>query len=332
MILKMTNSKVQNKKPVIFLVGPTSVGKSKISVHMARLLSTDIIGADSRQIYKGMDIGTAKPTREDMKSVRHHMIDIISPDDPFSVGIYNKMASSIISKMHGTGMIPFIVGGTGLYIKALIYGLWEGPAADWDLRRRFREEESSNGEEYLYNKLATVDPDSARYIHPRDTMKVIRALEVFYITGRPLSYFHKSHAFSDDRYEPVLIGLKRDRSDLYRRIERRVERMMEEGLIDEVKRLLDMGYSGDLNSMKGLGYKQMLGCLRGRYSIDEAIRLIKRDTKRYAKRQFTWFNMESSIRWIEVDADEEELVTLEKIMELLSIRIDIGQIKERSRM
>lgn len=325
-------SRFNDKKPVIFLVGPTSVGKSKIAIPMARLLSTDIISADSRQIYKGMDIGTAKPTREEMKGVRHHMIDIISPDDPFSAGIYNKMVSSIISKMHEAGMIPFIVGGTGLYIKAVIYGLWEGPAADWDLRRRFREEESSNGEGYLYSKLTIVDPDSARGIHPRDTVKIIRALEVFYLTGKPLSYLHKLHTFSDDRYEPILIGLKRDRSDLYRRIEDRVERMVEEGFIDEVMSLLEMGHDEDLSSMKGLGYKQMIGCLRGRYSVDEAIGLIKRDTRRYAKRQFTWFNMDRSIQWIEVDSGEEELVTLEKIMELLSIRIDIGHIKERSGM
>lgn len=325
------NRVLADKKPVIFLVGPTSVGKSKIAIHLARLLSTDIIGADSRQIYKGMDIGTAKPASGDMKSVRHHMIDIVGPDDPFSAGAYNKMVSCIISRMHDTGMIPFIVGGTGLYIKAVIYGLWEGPSADWDLRSRLREEESSNGEGYLYGKLSIIDPDSARGMHPRDIVKIIRALEVFYITGKPLAYFHKLHAFSEDRYEPIIIGLRRERADLYRRIEHRVEGMIEEGLIGEVRALLDKGYGEDLSSMKGLGYKQITGYLKVRYTVDEAIRLIKRDTKRYAKRQFTWFNMDRSIRWIDIDEGEGELITLEKIMELLAGRVDIGYIKERSR-
>lgn len=325
------NRVLADKKPVIFLVGPTSVGKSRIAIHLARLLSTDVINADSRQIYKGMDIGTAKPTREEMKDVRHHMIDIVGPDDPFSAGAYNKMVSCIISRMHDTGMIPFIVGGTGLYIKAVIYGLWEGPSADWDLRSRLREEESSNGEGYLYGKLSIIDPDSARGMHPRDIVKIIRALEVFYITGKPLAYFHKLHAFSEDRYEPIIIGLRRERADLYRRIEHRVEGMIEEGLIGEVRALLDKGYGEDLSSMKGLGYKQITGYLKVRYTIDEAIRLIKRDTKRYAKRQFTWFNMDRSIRWIDIDEGEGELITLEKIMELLAGRVDIGYIKERSR-
>lgn len=319
-----------HKKPVIFLVGPTSVGKSKIAIHVARLLSADIVGADSRQIYKGMDIGTAKPTIEDIKAVRHHMIDVVSPDDQFSAGTYKKMVSSIISKMHEDGMVPFIVGGTGLYIKAIAYGLWEGPAAVWDLRKRLREEELFNGAGYLYSKLSTLDPDSARCIHPRDIVKVIRALEVFYVSGKPLAYFHKLHAFADNRYEPVMIGLRRNRDDLYRRIEIRVERMMEEGFIDEVKRLLDMGYDEDLSSMKGLGYKQMICHIRGMYSVDEAIRLIKRDTKRYAKRQITWFNSDRLVQWIEIGEGEDELVTVEKIMEFLSSRTDIGYIKERS--
>lgn len=318
---------MMRKKSVLFLVGPTSVGKSRIAVYLARFLSTDIISADSRQVYRGMDIGTAKPKKEEMKGIRHHMIDIINPDEPFSAGSYRKMVSGIIFKMHQTDMIPFVVGGTGLYIKAIAYGLWKGPTADWDLRRRLKEEEILNGEGYLYNKLTSIDPGSAKGIYPRDIVKIVRALEVFYITGRPLSYFHQLHAFAEDRYEPVMIGLRMNRRDLYRRIEDRVERMVEDGLIDEVRTLLDMGYEEDLNPMKGLGYKQMIGYIKGRYPIDEAINQIKRDTKRYAKRQFTWFNMERSIQWVEINEDEEELAITERIMGLLGDKI---YIKERS--
>ncbi|MBI5746179.1 MAG: tRNA (adenosine(37)-N6)-dimethylallyltransferase MiaA [Nitrospirae bacterium] len=319
------------KKPVIILTGPTSVGKSKIALYLARQLSADIISADSRQIYRGMDIGTAKPAMEEMKEIRHHMVDIVDPDERFSAGRYKDMVSSIISGMHEDGMMPFIVGGTGLYIKAVVYGLWEGPSADWDLRRRYRDMESSNGEGYLYGKLSLLDPESARSIHPKDIAKIIRAMEVFYKTGRPLASFHRSHSFSGNRYEPVIIGLRREREDLYRRIGRRTERMIEEGLIDEVRALLDKGYGEDLGAMKGLGYKQILDYLGGRCTIDEAIGLIKRDTRRYAKRQFTWFNRDRSIRWIDIDEGEAESVTFEKIMELLAGMVDIGYIKERSR-
>ncbi|MEK7280136.1 MAG: tRNA (adenosine(37)-N6)-dimethylallyltransferase MiaA, partial [Nitrospirota bacterium] len=249
----------------------------------------------------------------------------------FSAGRYKDMVSSIISGMHGDGMMPLIVGGTGLYIKAVVYGLWEGPSADWDLRVRYRDMEALNGEGYLYGKLGIIDPESARCIHPKDIIKIIRALEVFYKTGRPLAQFHRLNPFSGDMYEPVMVGLRRGREDLYRRIGQRVERMIEEGLIDEVRALLDKGYGEDLGAMKGLGYKQIIDYLAGRCTIDKAIGLIKRDTRRYAKRQFTWFNRDRSIRWIDIDEGEAESFTFEKIMELISGTVDIRYIKERSR-
>ncbi len=320
-----------DKKPIIILAGPTCVGKSKIALYLAGQLSTDIISADSRQVYRGMDIGTAKPAMKDMKGIRHHMIDIVNPDERFSAGRYKDMVSSIISGMHEDGMMPFIVGGTGLYIKAVVYGLWEGPSADWDLRMRYRDMEASNGEGYLYGKLSLLDPESARCIHPKDIAKIIRAIEVFYKTGMPLAHFHSLHPFFGDMYKPVMVGLRRGREDLYRRIGQRVERMIDEGLIDEVRALLDKGYGEDLGAMKGLGYKQITDYLAGRCTIDEAIGLIKRDTRRYAKRQFTWFNRDRSIRWIDIDEAESESVTFEKIMELISGAVDIGYIKERSR-
>ncbi|HLF85933.1 MAG TPA: tRNA (adenosine(37)-N6)-dimethylallyltransferase MiaA [Nitrospiria bacterium] len=320
-----------SKKPIIVLAGPTSVGKSKIALYLARQLSADIISADSRQVYRGMNIGTAKPAMEDMKEIRHHMVDIVNPDERFSAGRYKDMVSSIISGMHEDGMMPLIVGGTGLYIKAVVYGLWEGPSADWELRRRLKEEELLHGDGYLYGRLSILDPDSARDIHPKDIAKIIRALEVFYKTGRPLAQFHRLNPFSGDMYEPVMVGLRRGREDLYRRIGQRVERMIEEGLIDEVRALLDKGYGEDLGAMKGLGYKQIVDYLEGRCTIDEAIGLIKRDTRRYAKRQFTWFNRDRSIRWIDIDEWEAESVTFEKTMELISGTVDTGYIKERSR-
>jgi tRNA dimethylallyltransferase len=297
------------ERTVIFLVGPTAVGKSAVAFELVQSLGTELISADSRQVYRGMDIGTAKPTPAERARVTHHLLDVVEPDQPFSAGQFRVLASAVIEKLHQQGRIPIVIGGTGLYVKLLAYGVWQGPpsatGADWDLRRRLRREEEIQGAGYLHHRLREIDPESAARIKPRDLSKIIRAIEVFEKTGRPLSAFHREHRFQERPYRAVMIGLRRSRPDLYRRIEERVDRMMKEGLVEEVRGLLSKGYSPDLSSMQGLGYRQIIGYLKKRYDLTEAVRLLKRDTKRYAKRQMTWFNRDPSIQWIDLqEADE----------------------------
>lgn len=293
-------------KPVIILVGPTAVGKSSVAVELASDLGSDIISADSRQIYRGMDIGTAKPDLAERKRVVHHLIDVVEPDGAFSAGRFKTMADAIITRLHQEDQIPVVVGGTGLYVKILIYGLWQGVQAQWDLRKRLREKENLRGSGYLHGMLQAIDPESAARIQPQDVNKLIRAIEVFEQTGQPLSAFHREHLFKERPYHAIMIGLRRSRPDLYRKIEERVDRMMAEGLMEEVISLRSKGYGEDLPSMKGLGYRQMIGHLNGKYDLGEAVRLLKRDTKRYAKRQFTWFNRDPSIKWLDLSETEGE--------------------------
>ncbi|MFQ5950426.1 MAG: tRNA (adenosine(37)-N6)-dimethylallyltransferase MiaA, partial [Nitrospiria bacterium] len=267
-------------------------------------LGTEIISSDSRQVYRGMDIGTAKPDSKDRARVAHHLIDVVDPDEPFSAGRFRTMAQPVIARLHRQARIPIVVGGTGLYVKLLIQGLWQGPQSalggDWDLRERLRKEEAIYGPGYLHQKLQAVDSESANRINPRDLVKIIRAIEVYERTASPLSAFHHGHRFGERPYRAIMIGLRRSRPDLYRRIERRVDEMMGRGFEEEVKGLLKKGYSPDLSSMKGLGYRQMIGYLKGEYDRNEAIRRLKRDTRRYAKRQFTWFNRDPDIQWIDL--------------------------------
>jgi len=293
---------------LIVLVGPTAVGKSGAGYRLAKRFGSEIISADSRMVYRGMDIGTDKPGKDDRAAVVHHGIDVTDPDEPFSAGRFKSMAETMIEGLLRDGKMPIVVGGTGLYVKLLLHGLWEGPEADWSFRERLLREAEGRGEGYLHRRLERVDPDSARVIRPQDRSKLIRAIEVYEKTGRPVSAFHREHRFSEQRYDAIQIGLRRARPDLYRRIEQRVDAMMACGLEDEVRGLIQQGYSAGLSSMKGLGYRQITGYLNKEYGRDEAVRRLKRDTKRYAKRQFTWFNRDPSIRWIdlaETDGDEE---------------------------
>lgn len=306
--------------PVIFIVGPTAVGKSRAALEIAESLRTELISADSRQVYRGVDIGTAKPSLADRARVTHHLIDVAEPDQLFSAGRFRAIASDVIAKLHRQGRIPIIVGGTGLYVKLLSHGLWKGPQADWNLREQLRREEAIQGSGHLHKKLSAVDPESAEKISPRDKAKLIRAIEVYELTGRPLSALHREHQFQERPYQTVMIGLARSRPDLYRRIEERVDGMIKEGLVEEVRRLRAMGYSEDLPSMKGLGYRQMIGYLNGKYDLGEAVRLLKRDTKRYAKRQFTWFHRDPSIRWIDLSETDDVKEAYSKAHALITIK------------
>jgi tRNA dimethylallyltransferase len=299
--------KIQNlteRRPLVALVGPTAVGKSRVAVLLAKALDTEVLTADSRQVYRGMDIGMDKPTLAERQGVPHRLIDLVEPDQPFNVGEYRRLALADIDRLYRVGKLPLVVGGTGLYVRALIRGLWEGPGADWSLRRRLEDEARVKGTGHLHRELALVDPESAARLHPHDEVKIIRALEVHRLSGRPLSESHRRHAFAEASFSPLLIGLMRERDALYRRIEQRVEEQLARGLMQETKGLLDKGYGRRLGSMKGLGYRQLAGHVAGEYSYEEAVRRLKRDTRHFAKRQLTWFRKEPGITWLSIGESE----------------------------
>ncbi len=280
------------EKPILIIAGPTAVGKTDASILLARELGAEIVGADSMQIYRGMDIGTAKPTKAQRALVYHHMIDVADPARLYSVGDYYRDARTVIAAILSSGSVPLVVGGTGLYIRALMRGLFHGPPADIELRDRLLQQEIQGGEGTLYAELVRVDPEAAVKIHPNDLRRTVRALEVYYLRDRAISDFQREHGFNDQPYRFRLLFLTRERSELYPRIEQRVEQMIADGLEAEVRALREQGYQPDLPSMQGLGYKHFLDHFSGRTSRDEAIVLLKRDTRRYAKRQFTWFRRE----------------------------------------
>jgi tRNA dimethylallyltransferase len=295
---------------VILLVGPTCVGKTGAAVLLATELGTEIISADSMQIYRHMDIGTEKPTPGQRAAVRHHMIDIVEPSEDYSAGRYIEAVAPVIEALHQRGRIPVVTGGTGLYIKAMTRGLFRGPSADWDLRKELE----SENPHVLYERLSRLDPETARAVMPSDTRRIVRALEVCITSGQSMSAI-KTALTSPLPHEFVKVGLSRDRKELYRMIEERVDGMLERGLVEEVKGLLRMGPSRA--PMQAIGYKEVAAYLRGEYTLDEAVRLIKRNTKRYAKRQFTWFRKEEGLHWVDVTGLREDREVLEKIRPVL---------------
>lgn len=284
------------KKPVIVIVGPTAVGKTALALYLAEEFSTEVISADSMQIYRGLDIGTAKPSKEDLRTIPHHMVDIVNPDEKFSVGDYVNLARPIIENLHWKNKVPIITGGTGLYIRALIDGLCSAPGADWKLREKLLQDENRYGRGYLYMKLKEIDPVCTEKIRPGDMVRIIRAIEVYEKTGTPLSKFHVTHAFGEERYAPIFIGLEQERSVLYKKINKRVDEMIDMGLVSETRWLLD-NYGDSCVPASRLGYRQMGSYIRGECPLDKAIGLLKRDTRHYAKRQLTWFRRERRIKW-----------------------------------
>lgn len=307
----------QNTKLVV-ISGPTAVGKSLVAVQVAEALKGEIIVADSRQIYRGMDIGTAKPGPDLLARVPHHLMDLVNPDEFFSAGRYREMAWQVIRRLSEEGKTPVVVGGTGLYIRVLLRGLWTGPGAQWDLRRHLLEEESRFGPGHLHRRLAQVDPGSASRIHPHDLTKTVRALEVALLTGIPMTQHHQRHRANPVEFDcpVIMVGLRRSRTDLYQRINQRVDEMVRLGLIQEVEHLLESGYEEDLPSMRGLGYRQSVGFLKGRWSLQEAVDRIKRDTRRYAKRQMTWFRKEPGMIWMDLAPQDGLEKVAGKILEL----------------
>ncbi|MEL7566467.1 MAG: tRNA (adenosine(37)-N6)-dimethylallyltransferase MiaA [Dehalobacterium sp.] len=310
------------KEKLIVVVGPTAVGKTEISVEVAAHLDGEIISADSMQVYREMNIGTAKIKQEEMislsrKRIPHHLIDILNPDEDFSVADFQLLVRNLISDINLKGKTPLLVGGTGLYINSIIdpYNFTE-QEANLELRNKLYKEAEQWGNYYLYNKLLKVDPETARKFHPNDLRRIVRSLETFYQTGKTISSIQKEHN-NQSVYDLVMIGLFYERDILYQRINQRVDKMIEAGLIEEVYQLLKKGYSPHLKSMQGLGYRQIAAYLTGVLTKEEAIYLLKRDTRHFAKRQFTWFKRDRRIKWFNVNDFFKKSLCVEKITEYI---------------
>lgn len=286
------------KPSVIIISGPTCVGKTGVAITLAELLGGEIISADAMQVYRHMDIGTAKPTQQEQARVPHHLIDVADPDEPFSAARFKTAAEAVIGELHDKGRPAFVVGGTGLYIKALTQGLFKVQKENGALRERLRAEVKNLGSPALHRRLQDIDPVAAAGIHPNDAYRIIRALEILELTGKPISEHHRAHGFLDDPYRVLKIGLFLDREILYQRINRRVDRMLEAGFLKEVKGLLHQGYSASLKSMGSIGYRHMTEYLQENVAWDETVRRFKRDTRRYAKRQLAWFKGDPEIHWL----------------------------------
>ncbi|OCC15154.1 tRNA dimethylallyltransferase [Dissulfuribacter thermophilus] len=291
------------KFPWIAILGPTAVGKTDFSLNLADEIRGEIINFDSVQIYKYLDIGSAKPTIEERKRVPHHLIDILYPDDPFDAADFIEAALKISKKLETHGKVPIFVGGTGFYLRALVEGLTPLPKGNPPLRNWLRSLESRFGRGFLFRCLSQFDPDTAKRLAKNDYFRIIRALEVFILTGQPFSKICRENRPFPRRFDCLVkIGLIRPRDELYNRIEQRVEQMFEMGFLEEVKAILEMGYSPNLKPLQSLGYRQVIDYILGKKSLERAIYEIKRDTRHYAKRQLTWFRRDSQIKWFHPDA------------------------------
>jgi len=315
---------VKNQKTkIIILCGPTAVGKTDLSLLIAETFSCEIIGVDSMQVYRKMDIGTAKPTPAERARINHYLIDIIDPDVNYTLGRFVRDAHEAIRTINSHNNIPLLVGGTGLYLKGLLQGVFsdddfiaqtdaynrDSRSVKEDLRKRLKKE----GNETLHHELAKVDPDSAARIHPNDTQRLLRGLEIFYNSGLSWSQ-HLADQRKNARYQTLKIGLTRPRHELYERINQRVCLMAEQGLLDEVKKLLAMGYDKNLKSMQAIGYRHMLNFLENKWTWEQALELLARDTRHYAKRQFTWFNNDKEISWYDVRQQETILNDIKRFI------------------
>lgn len=301
------------KIPLIILTGPTAVGKTALSIELAKDLNAEIISADSMQIYEYMDVGSAKVTKEEMDGVIHHLIDEVKPDYAFSVSEFQKRANKYIKDIDDRGKKVLVTGGTGLYLNSLIYDMdFAKSNSNSKLREELELELKENGIDYMHEKLRALDDDAANRIHKNNTKRVIRALEVC-LDGKKMQDFSTELKYNEN-YQPIIIVLNRDREVLYERINKRVDLMMENNLIDEVKHLLDIGYDKNLISMQGIGYKEIVKYLEGEYSLDEAIEIIKRDSRRYAKRQITWFKRYKESKWFDLDKYDNSEILKEDIL------------------
>jgi tRNA dimethylallyltransferase len=301
---------------VIIILGPTGVGKTGFSLILAKKLKTEIISADSMLVYNHMDIGTAKPSVRELAEVPHHLINIISPVEAFSAGLFKEMAALVIDDLHRKNKVPLVVGGTGLYIRSLTKGLFEGPGADMYLREELKKKEEEHGPGHLYKLLEKVDPETAGRIEPNDRRRIIRALEVSLKEMEKISLIRNRSTKTPD-FDFIKIGLTRDRKELYRIIEERIDHMMERGLLQEVKSLLKM--KPGKTAMQALGYKELGLYINGEVDMAEAVRLIKKRTKMFAKRQYTWFNKEPDVHWVDISGLNDAGEIYKKVLNDIAI-------------
>lgn len=307
-----------HKLPLVILTGPTAVGKTELSIQLAKRIGGEIISADSMQVYRHMDIGSAKITKEEMKGIAHYLVDILEPTEEFHAVRFQQMAKEAAAQIYANGHIPIVVGGTGFYIQALLYDVDFSEETDLSYRTCLQRLAEEKGNHFLHEMLRQVDPKSAGQIHENNRKRLIRALEYYHTAGEPISLHNEVQRRKESPYLFAYLVLTDDREHLYQQIDARVDQMIEKGLAEEVARLQDMGCHRGMVSMQGLGYKEILSCLAGEISLEEAIRLIKRDTRHFAKRQLTWFRREREVIWLDKPSyDYDENRILAKILEIL---------------
>ena len=308
----MVSTEIHNRPALVVICGPTAVGKTALALQLAEAFDGEIISADSRQVFRLMDIGTAKPTTEEQKRVRHHLIDVAWPDEEFHAQHFLNHSETVINDILQKNKRPFLVGGTGLYIKALTEGLLDAPSADQDFRDHLHARAEEEGRPLLHAELAKVDPESAARLHPNDLIRIVRALEVYEQSGRPLSVLQDKHGFSGHPYRTIKICLTLERGVLYQRINQRAEVMFKQGLLEEAESLLAAGYDPSLKTLRTIGYRQVFALLRGEVSHDEALESLQQSTRRYAKQQLTWFRKDKSMIWLE---SSDDFVTIRKLID-----------------
>lgn len=316
--------KLKNIKPVVVvIVGPTAVGKTELALTVAKQIGAEIISADSMQLYRGMDIGTAKPSSYEQKIIPHHLIDVVNPDQKFTVADYVELADAKIAEIVIRGRIPLVTGGTGLYINALIDGfLFPDPGANSEIRKQLQHQGKENPDS-LHKQLSIIDPESATRLHPNDHRRIIRALEVYQTTGKTMTELQGKMADKESKYQPLFIGLNRERASLYQRIEDRVDQMIQLGLIREVTDLL-IKYPKQPTALQAIGYKEIALFLKGYLTIEEAIYVLKRDTRRYAKRQLSWFRRDQRIHWYDVAHQTTETIVGDILSQVASLKATKG--------
>lgn len=307
------------KKPMIILSGPTAVGKTALSIELAKRVNGAIISADSMQVYKHMDIGSAKIMPEEMDGIKHYLIDALEPSDEFNIVVFQKMAKKALEEIYSNGQIPIIAGGTGFYIQALLYDIdFENQDTNEAFRAELEQVAIEQGNEVLHNRLKEIDPVSAEKIHANNVKRVIRALEFYHLTGKPISEHNETEKQKESPYNFAYFVLTDERDNLYKRIDLRVDIMLQNGLLDEVKKLKNMGYHREMVSMQGLGYKEILDYLDNKYSLEEAIYILKRETRHFAKRQLTWFRREKDVIWLDKSKyNYNETAVLEEMCHIL---------------
>ncbi len=302
---------------VIIIVGPTCSGKTSLSLNLASKIHSEVISADSRQIYKELNIGTAKPSSNELNLIPHHLIDFLHPVEKYNASKFEKDSLKIISELHQKNIKPIVAGGSGLYIKALVDGIFDSVNTDEEFREKLLQKKDELGNEYLLEELRKIDPKSAENLLPQNWKRIIRALEVFHITGKPI-WEHQAEYKREVGYTFLQFGLNWEREILYKNIELRVDKMVEQGLVDEVKAILNNGYSKSINALNTVGYKEIIEFFEGNISLERAIELIKRNTRRYAKRQMTWFRKDMRIKWFDIKNTNEIDHIAQQIIKLTS--------------